>query len=93
MRDAEIGGDWRLFGFLGALAKTLKSLLSSLKGTLLELAGALRARSGSRIVALISEGSPLESLFDSLLGLVFWVLILAPLVFVPVLYLLLSFMG
>lgn len=81
-----------MFGFLAAVVKNLKSLLSSLRGTLFELAGALRARSGSRIVALISEGSPLESFFDSLLGLVFWVLILAPLVFVPALYLLLSFM-
>ncbi|MDV3293747.1 MAG: hypothetical protein LYZ70_05705 [Nitrososphaerales archaeon] len=92
MRDTEIEGDRGLFGFLAAVVKNLKSLLSSLRGTLFELAGALRARSGSRIVALISEGSPLESFFDSLLGLVFWVLILAPLVFVPALYLLLSFM-
>lgn len=92
MRGAEIGGDRGLFGFIAALVKNLKSLLSSLKGTLFELAGALRARSGSRIVALISEGSPLESFVDSLLGLVFWVLILAPLVLVPVLYLLMSFM-
>lgn len=80
-----------MFGFLTALLKALKSLLSSLKGTLLELGGALRARSGSRIIALISEGSPLESFVGSLLGLVFWVFILAPLVFVPV-YLLMSFM-
>ncbi len=92
MRGAEMRGDWEMFGFLAALVKTLKSILSSLKGTLLELGGALRARSGSRIVALISEGSPLESFVGSLLGLVFWVLILAPLVFVPVLYLVMSFM-
>ncbi len=56
------------------------------------MATAIRMRSGSKLVALISEGSPLESFVDSLLGLVFWVLILAPFILMPGLYLLMSFM-
>ena len=67
-------------------------ILSSLKLTLLAIVAALRLQSLSILVALLKEGSPLESLIDDLLTLVFWVLILAPVILVPIYYLGLSLM-
>jgi len=81
-----------MFGFVRALFQLLRAIASSLKGTLSYLFIALRTRNGSKLVALLKEGSPLESLLDSTLALVFWVLILAPLMLLPVIYLLMSFM-
>lgn len=81
-----------MFGFLNGLRRLLLAMLSSLKGTASELASALRTKSGSRALSLLREGSPLESLVDSVLTLVFWVLVLSPFIFFPVAYLFFSLM-
>jgi len=81
-----------MFGFVNGLRQLLKSILTSLLGTVSELASALRSRSGSRAVSLLREGSPLESFVDSLLILVFWVLVLSPFILFPVVYLFMSLM-
>lgn len=52
--------------------------------------GALRRRSGTDVIALIKEGSPLERLVESLLSAAFWVLALMPFLLVPIYYLVLS---
>jgi len=44
----------------------------------------------SKIVSQLYEGSLLEALLKRLLKLVFWVLVFAPLVLVPIWYLLLA---
>jgi len=79
-----------VLAFVHGLIELLKSIVVSLKATLLELEVALRRRSGPRLLVLLSEGSPLESLIDSTLSVVFWVLIFAPVILVPAFYLLFS---
>ena len=81
-----------MISFVAGLIKLLRDILSSLKGTLGSILAAVRMRSGSKLVGLLMEGSPLESLVDSGLTLVFWVLVLSPLVLVPLVYLGMSFM-
>jgi hypothetical protein len=81
----------RIFVFVAALTQLLRSIVSSLTRTLSDLGVALRTRSSSKLVGLVREGSPLESFLDSLLSLVFWVLLLSPLFLVPALYLIVSF--
>lgn len=81
-----------MFGFVDALRQLLSATVSSLSKTLSELGSALKTRSGSRAFSLLREGSPLESFLDSLLSLVFWVLVLSPFVFFPVVYLFVSLM-
>lgn len=72
--------------FAGPIALTLKSL----RETVSALADALKQRSVRKLVALVSEGSPLESFIQRALGLAFWVLIVAPILLVPVYYLILT---
>lgn len=81
-----------MFGFVGALRQLLLAMASSLANTVSELGSALKTRSGSRAFSLLREGSPLESFVDSLLSLVFWVLVLSPFIFFPVIYLFMSLM-
>lgn len=81
-----------MFGFIKGLWQLLKSILSSLVGTLSDLAAALRTRSGSKAFSLLREGSPLESFVDSLLTLVFWVIVLTPFVLFPIVYLFMALM-
>jgi len=81
-----------MFGFVRGLLQLLKAILSSLTATLRELGSAVKSRSGSKAVSLIREGSPLESFVDSLLTLVFWVVVLSPFIFFPVVYLFMSLM-
>ncbi len=81
-----------MFGFVNSLLKLLKSILSSLAGTLSDLASALRTRSGSKAFSLLREGSPLEAFVDSLLSLVFWIVVLTPFVLFPVVYLFMALM-
>jgi hypothetical protein len=81
-----------LSAFVSELLRLLGAIGSSLGRTLDELVGALRSRSKSGVVALVSEGSPLESLLDSVLALVFWVLLLAPLLVLPAVYFFISFL-
>ena len=81
-----------MFGFVKGLVQLLKSILSSLRGTLSDLGSALKTRSGSKAFSLLREGSPLEALVDSLLTLVFWVLVLTPFVLFPVVYLFMALM-
>jgi len=81
-----------MFGFVKSLFQLLKAILSSLKGTVMDLGAAFRSRSGKKAVSLLREGSPLESLVDSLLSLVFWVVALTPFILFPVVYLFMSLM-
>ena len=81
-----------MFGFVKGLLQLLKSILNSLLGTLSDLATALRMRSGSKAFSLLREGSPLESFVDSLLSLVFWIVVLTPFVLFPVVYLFMALM-
>lgn len=81
-----------MFAFVSGIRGLLRAIVSSLRGTLSDLVGALQSRSGSKIAALLSEGSPLESLVDSALTLVFWVLVLSPFLLFPLVYLLMSVM-
>ena len=81
-----------MFGFVNGLLKLLRSILSSLAATFRELGSAVRTRSGSKAVSLIREGSPLESFVESLLTLVFWIVVLSPFIFFPVIYLFMSLM-
>ncbi len=76
-----------LFSFVRHL---VSSILSSLKATIVDLLAAVRQRSLARLVALLREGSPLEDLVNNLLVAVFWVLVLAPLILIPLYYLALS---
>ncbi len=66
------------------------SIITSLKATLLDLVGAIRQRSLSKLIGLLKEGSPLEDLINNLLIAVFWVLVLAPVLLIPIYYLTLS---
>ncbi len=66
------------------------SLVSSLRATLVALWAAIRERSLGKLVALLSEGSPLEEFIQSLLTAVFWILLFAPVIIVPLYYLGLS---
>jgi len=81
-----------MFGFVNSLLQLLKSILSSLLRTLSDLATALKTGSGSKAFSLLREGSPLESFVDSLLTLVFWVVVLTPFVLFPVVYLFMALM-
>ncbi len=81
-----------MFGFVDALRQLLSATVSSLSKTLSELGSALKTGSGSRAFSLLREGSPLESFLDSLLSLVFWVLVLSPFILFPVVYLFVSLM-
>ncbi len=81
-----------MFGFASGLRLLLKSTVSSLVSTLSELGSAVRNRSGARAVSLLREGSPFESFVDSLLTLVFWVLVLTPFVLFPIVYLFMALM-
>lgn len=81
-----------MFGFVKGLLQLLRSILSSLSKTAGELASALRSRSGSRAASLLREGSPLELFVKSLLTLVFWVVVLSPFIFFPVVYLFMTLM-
>jgi hypothetical protein len=81
-----------MFGFVKGLLQLLKAIVSSLLGTLSDLASALRNRSGSKAFSLLREGSPLESLVDSVLSLVFWIVVLTPFVLFPVVYLFMALM-
>jgi hypothetical protein len=78
-----------LFSFV---KRIVVSIVSSLKATLVSLGAAMRQRSLSRLLDLLKEGSPLEDLIDSVLVAVFWVLLLAPVLLVPLYYLALSVM-
>ena len=62
-------------------------LISSLKQTLVELLSALSHGDLDRLVSLVKDGSPLELFIDRLLVVVFWVLLVLPLILVPVYYL------
>ncbi len=75
---------------LGSLRGTATSLWSSLAQTADALIRALKHRKGSEVVDLVKEGSPLERLVESLLSVAFWVLVLAPVLLVPLYYLLVS---
>ena len=79
-----------MFGFVKGLLQLLKGILSSLKRTGAELGSAVKTRSGSRAFSLLREGSPLESFVDSLLTLVFWVVVLTPFILFPAAYLFMS---
>jgi len=74
-------------GFVNSALQLLRSILSSLKMTVSDLASALKSRSGPKAMSLLREGSPLESFVDSLLTLVFWVVVLTPFILFPVVYL------
>ena len=74
------------------LKQTGRAIGSSLKSTVGELIAAIKHRSLTRFVNLFREGSPLEDLIDSILLPVFWVLVLAPVLLVPLYYLALSVM-
>lgn len=76
--------------YIGPARQWLYALLTSLKRTLLDLGTAVKLRSGKRLVALVSDGSPLESSIEGILGLAFRVVILAPVILVPAYYLLLA---
>ena len=73
-----------------SLSAHLSSLVTSLKLTAKELAGALRVRNPSRAIALLREGSPLESAVSDLLYVVFLALLFAPTVILPAYYLVLA---
>jgi len=77
-------------GFVNSVLQLVRATLSSLKRTLLDLGSALRSRSGRKAMSLLREGSPLESFVDSLLTLVFWVVVLTPFILFPVVYLFMS---
>ena len=81
-----------MFGFLTGLRQLVVSTLASLVRTLSELGSAVKSRSGSRAFSLLREGSPFETFVDSLLTLVFWVLVLTPFVLFPVVYLFMALM-
>jgi hypothetical protein len=55
-----------------------------------EAAQAIRQRKAALLVGLLKEGSPLESVVNSIASALFWFLALAPVLLVPVYYLLLS---
>jgi hypothetical protein len=75
---------------LGAVQGVAKSIWSSFLQTLHALTAAIRNRRGSDIVALAREGSPLEGLIENLLSAAFWILVLAPVLLVPVYYLIIA---
>ncbi|MDV3277412.1 MAG: hypothetical protein LYZ69_02965 [Nitrososphaerales archaeon] len=75
---------------IGPSKRWLGSLLSSMKRTIWELAAAVKLRSAKRLIALVSEGSPLESSIEGVLGLAFRVIILAPVILMPAYYLILT---
>jgi hypothetical protein len=64
--------------------------LQSLKSTISEAGSAVRHRRVDALVGLLKEGSPLETLVNSVASALFWVLVLAPILLVPVYYLLVS---
>ena len=68
----------------------LWAIISSLRQTIIAIATALRLRSLTTLIGLLKEGSPLESLVNNVLSAVFWVLLVAPVVLVPIYYLALS---
>lgn len=76
--------------FVGSVRGIVSPIWSSLTQTVSALIGALRRRSGTDVIALIKEGSPLERLVESLLSAAFWVLALMPFLLVPIYYLVLS---
>jgi adenylate kinase len=78
-----------LFSFV---RRVVVSIISSLKATLLHLGAAIRQHSLAKLLDLLKGGSPLEDLIDSVLVAVFWVLLLAPALLVPIYYLALSVM-
>ncbi len=73
-----------------SLKATAASLVSSLAQTLTALLRALKHRKSSELVALVREGSPLERFVDELLSVAFWILVLAPVILVPLYFLLVS---
>jgi hypothetical protein len=79
---------------LRQLFSTVFSILSSIKISLIKTISALgssvRHRRTAELVSLLKEGSPLESLIDSVASAAFWVLALAPVLLVPVYYLLIT---
>lgn len=77
---------------LSFVKRVVVSIVSSLKATLLHLWAAVRQHSLARFLDLLKEGSPLEDLIDSVLVAVFWVLLLAPVLLIPIYYLALSVM-
>lgn len=66
---------------------TAAGLVSSLRQTLVELLSALSHGDLDKLVSLVKDGSPLELFIDRLLSVVFWVLLVMPLILVPVYYL------
>lgn len=75
-------------------AGPIRLKLESLKETVSALAKALKRRNPAKLVALVSEGSPLESFVEGVSGLALWVLVVAPVLLVPAdYYLTLSLVG
>jgi hypothetical protein len=66
---------------------TALGILAPLKQTLLELGLAIRHGDLNRLVSLLKDGSPLEQLIDRLLVVVFWLLLILPVILVPIYYL------
>jgi hypothetical protein len=78
---------------LGRVRQLALDIFSAFKQTLVDLARAVKSRNLTKLVALVKEGSPFESLLDRLLVVVFWVLVALPMVLVPIYYLALSLLG
>ncbi len=79
-----------LIPVIGSVRGFLSTIADSLSQTVAAIVSALRHRNTSEFAAIIKEGSPLERLVDSLLSAAFWVLVLAPVLLVPLYFLLLS---
>ena len=70
--------------------KLAQSILDSLEAVLTEIRAGIRERDPRRIVRLLKEGSPLESLVEQVPLATLWVLLVARVVLVPAYYLVLS---
>ena len=79
-----------MFSLIRQVTSAASVFLRSLKSIVSEVGSAVRHRRADTIVGLLKEGSPLETLVDSVASALFWALVLAPVLLVPAYYLLLS---